>query len=96
MKKIAPEELKKWLSEDKPFILIDVRESHERDAYHIGGIHIPVGDIMARRDEIPQNEDVVVYCEKGIRSSIVIQRLNGLGYENLYNLAGGMSAWKKL
>ena len=95
MKKIAPEELKKWMNEEKPFVLIDVREGWERDAYNIGGIHMPVGEIMERRGEIPQNEDVVVYCEKGIRSSIVIQRLNGLGYENLYNLSGGMSAWKK-
>lgn len=96
MKKIAPEELKKWIKEDKPFLLIDVREAWERDAYNIGGVHIPVGEIMERRGEIPQNEEVVFYCEKGIRSSIVIQRLNGLGYDNLYNLSGGMSAWKKI
>jgi rhodanese-related sulfurtransferase len=96
MKKITPAVLKEWLNADKPFILIDVREEWEHEAYNIGGIHIPVGEIMARKDEIPQMGDVVLYCEKGIRSSIVIQRLEQLGYSNLYNLTGGMSAWKKL
>jgi len=36
----------------------------------------------------------VLYCEKGIRSSIAIQRLEASGFNNLYNLAGGMKAWK--
>lgn len=94
MKKITPQELNEWRKTNKPFVLIDVRENWERDAFNIGGLHIPVGDIMQRRDEIPKDGDVVLYCEKGIRSSIVIQRLEGLGYNNLLNLSGGMSAWK--
>lgn len=94
MKKITPEDVKDWIAANKPFKLIDVREIWEREAFSIGGEHIPMGDLFARRDEIPKDEAVVLYCEKGIRSSIVIQRLEGLGYQNLYNLTGGMSAWK--
>ena len=96
MKTITPEEIKNWIAANKPFILIDVREDWERAAYNIGGTHIPMSDLFARKNEIPQDEAVVLYCEKGIRSTIIIQRLEGLGYQNLYNLTGGMSAWKSI
>ena len=53
-----------------------------------------MGDIARRLNEIPKDKDVVLYCEKGIRSVIVIQRLEDAGFHNLFNLAGGMKAWK--
>ncbi len=96
MKKITPTELREWLNTGKTFVLIDVRERWERDAYNIGGIHIPLGDVMLRKDEIPVDKSTIVYCEKGIRSSIIIQRLEAIGFNNLYNLSGGMSAWKQM
>lgn len=89
-----PNELKRWLSEHKPFKLIDVREEWERELFHIGGEHIPMSELYERRQEIPKDGDVVLYCEKGVRSTIAIQRLEGSGYNNLYNLTGGMAAWK--
>lgn len=95
MKKIEAAELREWLNANKQFVLIDVREEWEREAYNIGGVHMPVSELMERRNEIPREVDVVLYCEKGIRSSIVIQRLEQFGYDNLYNLSGGMAAWKK-
>jgi rhodanese-related sulfurtransferase len=96
MKKISPAELKEWMQQDKDFLLLDVRELFERDAFNIGGMHIPLNEVIKRRQEIPDDNTVIVYCEKGIRSAIVIERLEGMGYNNLYNLSGGMSAWKKL
>jgi rhodanese-related sulfurtransferase len=96
MKTLVPNELKAWMDDNTSFILIDVREAWEREAYNIGGEHIPLGDVMLRRDEIPVDKLVVIYCEKGIRSSIIIQRLEAIGFNNLYNLSVGMSAWKKV
>ncbi|MBL7683060.1 MAG: rhodanese-like domain-containing protein [Flavipsychrobacter sp.] len=95
MKTVSPEELNAWMKDNTSFMLIDVREGWEREAYNIGGEHIPLGDVMLRRNEIPFDKPVVIYCEKGIRSSIIIQRLEGIGFNNLYNLSGGMSGWKK-
>lgn len=96
MKELTPQELKNWTDEQKDFMLIDIREDWERADYSIGGIHIPLGDLMSKLPEIPKEKDVVLYCEKGIRSTIAIQRLNGLGYDKLYNLTGGMKAWKQV
>ena len=95
MKQITPGELKAWQNDSKDFLLIDVRERWERDAFNIGGLHIPMGEIAARIAEIPAGKDVVLYCEKGIRSVIAIQRLESAGFHNLINLAGGMKAWKE-
>ncbi len=96
MKTISPAELKKWMDEKNPFVLIDIREEWEREVYSIGGLHIPMGDVPQRRSEIPTDTPVVVYCEKGIRSSIIIQRLETAGFDNLYNLLGGMSSWRRV
>ena len=84
------------MDEKRPFVLIDVREDWEREAYNIGGVHMPLGDVIQRRNEIPVGQSTVIYCEKGIRSSIIIQRLENIGFNNLYNLSGGMSAWRKV
>jgi rhodanese-related sulfurtransferase len=96
MKQISPPELKKKIDREADILLIDIREDWERDAFNIGGLHIPMADIPARLSEIPKDKEVVLYCEKGIRSTIAIQRLETLGFENLVNLSGGMSAWKIL
>jgi adenylyltransferase/sulfurtransferase len=94
MQQITTQECRSWIEEQKNFTLIDVRETWEHDAFSIGGNNIPMGELMERKNEIPDNETVVVYCEKGIRSVIAIQRLESMGYTNLYNLAGGMYAWR--
>ena len=95
MKQITTTELKKWQAEGKDFQLVDMREQWERELYNIGGIHLPMGELISRLNELPKNKDVVMYCEKGIRSVLAIQRLEASGFNNLFNLAGGMKAWKE-
>jgi rhodanese-related sulfurtransferase len=95
MKLLSPTELKTWIETGRNFVLVDVREQWEREAYNIGGIHLPMSELMNRIDELPKDKDVVLYCEKGIRTVIVIQRLEAAGFHNLTNLSGGMKAWKE-
>ncbi|MBC7553348.1 MAG: rhodanese-like domain-containing protein [Taibaiella sp.] len=95
MKQITPGELSQWQAENTVFTLIDIREDWERELYNIGGSHIPTSGLLPRIDEIPREGDVVLYCEKGIRSVIAIQRLETMGFHNLINLSGGMKAWKE-
>jgi rhodanese-related sulfurtransferase len=94
MHQLSIPEYKEWMEQGKDFLLVDVREDFERELYHIGGIHIPMGDLAARVQELAVNKPVVFYCEKGIRSTIAMQRLEPMGLD-MYSLAGGMSAWKK-
>jgi len=94
MQQVSAEELQNWIKANRDITLIDIREDWERNDYNIGGIHIPLGELMNRISEIPKEGDVVLYCEKGIRSVLAIQRLEAAGYDNLINLSGGMKAWK--
>jgi len=87
--------LNEWIQVGKPFLLVDVREPFEHELFNIGGQLIPLGELMTRRQEIPKDLPVVLYCEKGIRSTIAIQRLEALGFQHLYNLTGGMKAYRQ-
>lgn len=91
---ISANELKVLLS-DPGIFLVDVREQYEHDAFNIGGLLIPLDEIVARIHEIPTDQKVILYCKRGIRSMIAIQKLHLKNPElNLINLSGGMEAWK--
>jgi rhodanese-related sulfurtransferase len=95
MEQINPTDLHTRLQHEDLFLL-DVREPYEHEAFNIGGELIPLGDVMAKAHAIPTDRPVIVYCKKGIRSQIAIQRLQDkFGFANLVNLTGGMDAWKK-
>jgi rhodanese-related sulfurtransferase len=95
MKQVSAAELRDWMAENRDFLLIDVREAWEHELYNIGGTLLPFSELMQRMDEIPKGKDLVIYCERGIRSVVAIQRLEAAGYGRLHNLAGGMAAWRK-
>ena len=94
MQQISPDQLRTWMAEGKEFGLIDVREAFEHEHFSIGGDLIPLGDLMRSKEQIQRDVPVVLYCEKGIRSVIAIQRLEAAGLGNLINLEGGMKAWR--
>lgn len=81
---------------NEDFLLLDVREDYERAEFNIGGIHIPLGDLMASFDKLAahKDEEVVVYCRSGKRSAMAAQLLSQSGFANVRNLTGGMLAWQ--
>jgi len=96
MQSITPFALKTAIDNQEAITLIDVREFEEHQQFHIGGQLIPLNTIFENIDVFKNAGQVVVYCEKGIRSQIAIQRLEmKFGLTHLINLKGGMAAWKK-
>jgi adenylyltransferase/sulfurtransferase len=93
IKEITVQELKEWKDSNKDFQLIDVREQNEWDLVNIAGEHVPMGEIMHFTDSIATDKEVVVLCRTGKRSAAVISALQRRGFENLYNLKGGIKAW---
>lgn len=91
---LTPQEVIKLQQENKAFFL-DVREPYEHANYNLGGINIPLNEITQRYQEINTNKKIVVYCAAGVRSLKAIQQLQVLGFHNLYNLQGGVSALAK-
>ena len=74
-------------------LLLDVREDDEWDAGHVAGaVHIPLGQLAERADEVPDDHRVVVVCRSGVRSAHATAFLTASGHDAV-NLAGGMRAW---
>jgi adenylyltransferase/sulfurtransferase len=96
MKSITATALAQLIKTEKDFQLIDVRQPEEHDEFNIGGKLIPLEEIVRHIEEISTNKPVIIYCRKGIRSQIAIQRLQEkFKFVNLINLIGGTDAWKK-
>lgn len=95
MRTITVVELKNLIEKGEEFQLIDVRESYEHEFCNIGGELIPLGEVMNNLDRIDTSKKVIIYCRTGVRSATLISILDTMGYENLYNLEGGIFAWSK-
>ena len=96
MNSITAIALKQKIDSGEDFQLIDVREPYEHNEFNIGGELIPLNEINQHIDTIATNKPVILYCRKGIRSQIAIQRLQEkFPFTNLFNLIGGTEAWKK-
>ena len=78
---------------EKPY-MIDVREDEEV-AYGMieGAVHIPMGQIPDRLDEIPRDREVIFICRSGGRSGRVCEYLAQQGFGHTVNMVGGMLAW---
>lgn len=76
--------------------VIDVRSAQETAAGIIpGALLIPVDELEARKGEIPNDgKRTLLYCAAGGRSAAACDFLTSQGYRELYNLAGGIGAWK--
>lgn len=93
---ISSKELQKQLKSKNPPILVDVREPYEREQGHIGGYHIPVGQIPeAFHLDVPPNQSIVFYCQTGKRSAKAIRKLADQWPDHsMYSLLGGLQNWK--
>jgi rhodanese-related sulfurtransferase len=77
-------------------VLLDVREAHELALAAVSAsVHIPMGQIPARLDEIDRDKTIVVMCHGGIRSMQVAGFLVQNGFDNVVNLDGGIDAWSR-
>ena len=97
MRTITAEKLKERIAENEPVNLLDVREPDERLEFNIGGVFIPLGNIVAMQtDEIEhlKNEEIICYCRSGKRSMQAAMMLETFGFTNVVNLDGGMLGWQ--
>lgn len=97
MKNILAEELKARIDAGEKLNIIDVREPHEHQEFNIGGRLIPVGKILSMEvDEIEdlKDQELILYCRSGARSTQACLFLESMGFHNCNNLVGGMVAWQ--
>ena len=75
--------------------IVDVRENWEYARDHIPSAqHTPLGRIISRPREAIQGDDLIFVCEVGQRSAVAAEMAAALGMQNVFNLEGGMQAWR--
>ena len=87
--------MQKIIREHKDVLVIDVRTSDEFKYNHLkDAINIPMQNICEKigRYAKSKNDIIIVYCEYGGRSKKAFNKLQKLGYTNVYNLDGGIEA----
>ena len=92
---ITPAEFVARRDRGEAMTLLDVRETWELEVASVPGIvHIPMGEVAQRVNELNRNEEVVVLCRSGRRSLEVARFLQQNGFKAV-NLAGGILAWSR-
>jgi adenylyltransferase/sulfurtransferase len=91
---VSVRELKRKMDARERLTLVDVREPWEYEIAQIAGARlIPLGELEERLTELPREGIVVVQCHSGVRSEHGARLLKRAGFENVYNLEGGIEAW---
>jgi len=94
IKEISVDEFLQWQDGDEEIQVIDVREPSEYEEVNINALLIPLATVSERANEIARDKKVVVHCKMGGRSAKAIRELEEkFGFENLYNLKGGITAY---
>jgi molybdopterin/thiamine biosynthesis adenylyltransferase/rhodanese-related sulfurtransferase len=89
-------ELKQLRDAGDDHFLLDVREPHERAISCIeGAVLIPLGELDNRTIEIPRNKRILVHCKSGGRSARAVSKLRELGFDDVWNVSGGIIAWAR-
>jgi molybdopterin/thiamine biosynthesis adenylyltransferase/rhodanese-related sulfurtransferase len=83
------------MKERAGYILIDVREREEWEQGHIEGARLwPLSTLMQGRfPEIPKDSDIILHCQKGLRSLQAAQIFKDNGFMDVASLSGGYEAW---
>jgi rhodanese-related sulfurtransferase len=77
--------------------LIDVREPREipQDGKIANSQLIPMNQLLSNPQAHLRSDNVLFYCKVGQRSAIACEMAAAVGFTKLYNLEGGIEAWKK-
>ena len=95
--KLSPHQLKQWLDEGRPITLLDTRNAYEiklgtfRNAMSLGIDHFrEFPDAVARLPDAMKQQPVVMFCTGGIRCEKAGPFMQRQGYEQVYQLDGGI------
>ncbi len=92
---ITVRELKEKLNRGEDVFVLDVREPHEYEVANIGAPLIPLNELPERMHELNQNDEIAIHCKTGGRSAKAVKLLQDAGFQNVYNVKGGITAWSE-
>lgn len=79
----------------QPPVLLDARTASEYGVSHLNQAYLIAGPLEQLEKELglAKNSRIVVYCSIGYRSALVAQRLQEMGYGQVFNLSGSLFQW---
>jgi len=94
MEGITPAEVLAMMEEGKAFTFLDVRTPGEVEQMRIEGtLHIPLGAVRSRMDEIDKTKPVVAFCKISLRGYEAALILKQSGYSDVAVMDGGVLMW---
>ena len=91
MKTISVKDLKSKIQEENNIQIIDIREDYEFEENNIGGINIPMENVLTSLDKIDVSKQIVLCCKTGIRAAAMTHTLERkLNLKNIFFLEGGV------
>ncbi len=91
---ISIEQLKSKLFSPDEVKIIDVREIEEYREGHIeGSMLIPLSILPYRTDLLDRDDEIILVCRSGNRSSQACEILRQRGFTRIHSVTGGLSAW---
>ena len=75
--------------------VLDVREPYEYEIVNIGAPLIPLNELPQRYEELDRDQPLAIHCRSGARSANAVKLLQERGFENVYNVEGGILAWSE-
>jgi len=89
-------ELDKLLKNGSSPTIIDVREEFELEISKIdSAMHIPMNQVPKRLEELNPDNEYVIMCRTGVRSSQICEFLANQNFKSIANLTGGINEWAK-
>ena len=81
--------------DEQPLLLLDARTASEYEASHLKGAHLVLEPLeqLKQWSGVTDSTPIVVYCSIGYRSAMIAQRLNHIGYQQVFNLNGSLFQW---
>jgi monothiol glutaredoxin len=95
IQQLSAPELKAMIDSGASFELVDVRNQWERDIARIEGSRLLDQTYHDYLIALDRQTPLVFQCHHGIRSQAAAEYCQGLGFENLFNLRGGIDAWSQ-
>lgn len=98
MKEITQEEWREQLKHDKDAVILDVRTPEEvEDGYLPDSKNIDIykgQGFVEEIEKLDKSKNYYIYCRSGQRSAQACQLMDQMGFNNTYNLRGGMLEWE--
>lgn len=100
LEKISTIGIEQWkeLYDTRDFVVIDIRTFQEFNLGHIKNstlVDFYASDFSSQLDQLDKKKKYLIYCRSGSRSSYALSQFKQLGFQEVYDLQGGVLSWKE-